>query len=314
MGKTTLTVNLASAIAETGATVLLVDSDPQCNLTSYLVEESVVNDLLDHSDGADGQTLWSALKPVVEGIGDVKTVTAIGTAGNVFLVPGDIRMAEFERELDQYWRECFQRKVKGFRGITALSRLVESIAAATHSQIIFYDTGPNIGPLNRTILLDCDYFIVPAACDLFSVRAIKTLGHALAEWLTDWQTIVELAPNESPLLQGTPRLLGYVPQQFRVYARGPATEYAKFLPQLEKGVQENLLTVLGRVDPRLVEKATSPLTLGLIQHFGSLASSAQSTGVPLWQSAAGTDGQRAEAHKSYADLADVVLRRTGLKS
>jgi len=37
VGKTTLTVNLACAIAEAGHRVLLVDSDPQCNLTSYLV-------------------------------------------------------------------------------------------------------------------------------------------------------------------------------------------------------------------------------------------------------------------------------------
>src|SRR5579875_4148778 len=41
VGKTTLTVSIAAALGSLKNTVLLVDSDPQCNLTSYLVEEDV---------------------------------------------------------------------------------------------------------------------------------------------------------------------------------------------------------------------------------------------------------------------------------
>ena len=47
VGKTTLTMNLAATLAEEGKRVLVVDSDPQCNLTSYLIEDDVVDRLLD---------------------------------------------------------------------------------------------------------------------------------------------------------------------------------------------------------------------------------------------------------------------------
>jgi cellulose biosynthesis protein BcsQ len=57
VGKTTLTLNIAAALASLGRRVLLVDSDPQCNLTSYVLEGSVVDDLLDNSDTAKGQTI-----------------------------------------------------------------------------------------------------------------------------------------------------------------------------------------------------------------------------------------------------------------
>ncbi len=39
VGKTTLTVNVAGALADSGKTVLLVDADPQCNLTSFYLTE-----------------------------------------------------------------------------------------------------------------------------------------------------------------------------------------------------------------------------------------------------------------------------------
>ena len=60
VGKTTLTMNLAATLANTGKRVLLVDSDPQCNLTSYLLADDVVDELLDKSDSEKGKTIWSA--------------------------------------------------------------------------------------------------------------------------------------------------------------------------------------------------------------------------------------------------------------
>ena len=77
VGKTTLNVNIASALAEQGKSVLLVDSDPQCNLTSYLLSDDVVDDLLNHSGEAGGQTIWTAVKPIFNEVGDVQPVKPV---------------------------------------------------------------------------------------------------------------------------------------------------------------------------------------------------------------------------------------------
>jgi cellulose biosynthesis protein BcsQ len=312
VGKTTLTVNLAYALAGKGLQVLLVDSDPQCNLTSYLIEDAVVNDLLDHSDAADGQTVWSALKPIVEATGQAREISPISVADGISILPGDVRLAEFEAELGPLWAECFQRKVRGFRGTSALSSVVNAAAEEVGADVVLYDTGPNIGALNRIILLDCDYFLVPAACELFSVRAIKTLGHTLAAWISDWITISELAPSNVYVLPGLPKPIGYVPQRFRLYNAAPASPFATWLPQIEKTLRADLLRVLERVNKSLVSQAVSPLQLGAIPDFGGRAAAAQREGVALWNATYGTDVQRNAAYRSFANLAESVIRRTGV--
>ena len=118
-------MNLAATLARSGRRVLLVDSDPQCNLTSYLIEDEVVDELLDKADSPNGQTIWSGVQPVAEALGGFKAVRPLETGiKNLFLIPGDIRLSEFETDLAEFWAQCLQRKPKGFRGTTAISELV----------------------------------------------------------------------------------------------------------------------------------------------------------------------------------------------
>ncbi len=311
VGKTSLTVNIAAALATLGKRVLLVDSDPQCNLTAYLVEEAVVDDLLDNSDSEVGRTVWSAVKPVAEADGDVRFVAPLERFSNIFLLPGDVRLSEFEEELLQLWSECFQRKKKGFRGTTALSQLVEHIASELNIDFVFYDAGPNIGPLNRVLLLDCDYFIVPVACDLFSIRALKTLGHTLEKWIQDWRTIVDLAPPNTRLLKGLPRFLGYIPQRFRLYGQAVASSYAKYLPQIEKHVESDIVAVLNKVDPSLAWGSIGQREIGQVKDFGTIATASQSEGRPMKDVKAGNPLQRSEAADNFLEIAQSIIERTG---
>lgn len=312
VGKTTLTVNIADALASLGKRVLLVDSDPQCNLTAYLVEESVVDDLLDNSDNAQGCTVWSALKPVFDGLGEPKKVPALERLPNVYLVPGDVRLAEFEQELGPAWSDSFQRRARGVRNTTALSQIVEQIAAMLHIDFVFYDAGPNIGPLNRVILLDCDYLIVPAACDLFSIRALKTLGHTLVTWIKDWQTALDLLPTGMYVLPGSPRFLGYVPQRFKTYGGGVSSSYAKYLPRIERSIESDIVTVLRRLDQRLIAPTKTGYELGQVKDFGTVANASQMQGVPIRNVSAGNPEQREEARIAFRELAKALIARTAV--
>lgn len=310
VGKTTLTVNIASALAEKGKRVLLVDADPQCNLTSYLVEASVIGDWLDNSNSDSGVTIWSAIKPVAESSGTVREIAPFERLTNIFLIPGDILLSGFEQDLQQIWIECLQRKVRGYRGVSAISEIVNLIANRIEADFVFYDVGPNIGPLNRVVLLDCDYFIVPAACDLFSTIALSTLGHSLETWIKEWRVIAQLAPDDTLLLPGQPRFLGYILQKFRMYGGKISGGFATYVARLEKAAHSEIATVLRRIDKNLAQSSVSHNKLGQVKDFGSLAVKAQNEGSPFARTRSGSQYLKQEAEREFDKIASNIIERT----
>ena len=311
VGKTTLTVNLAYALAALGKKVLLIDSDPQCNLTSYLVSADVVDKWLDESEGKSGQTVWTALNGVISEGGQLSYVKPYERADNIYLLPGDIKMSEFERDLQQSWVDCLQRKIRGFQETTALSRLAGACAKSVGADYVMYDVGPNIGALNRAILLDCDYFIVPAACDYFSVRALKTLGQSIKSWIKDWDIVSKLAPDRVPLLRGHPVYAGFVLQKFRMYGGVIASTYREQARLLERHSYSDIVAVLREISDDLAPGSPSDFRLGEIKDFASVANGAQEQGVPFWLVEGGSASNKVEAKSVFLDFAKKVLNRIG---
>lgn len=312
VGKTTLTINIAYALASLGKRVLLVDSDPQCNITSYLIDDITLDNLLDNSDGDDGETIWSSLKPIVEAEGGLKKIEPIKHGKRLFLLPGDVRLSEFEEALNDFWRECLQRRLRGFRGVTALSALVNQTCENHNIDYVFFDCEPNIGPLNKAILLDCDHFIVPAACDQFSVRALKTLGHTLLGWIKDWETAASFAPDGIYLLPGKPKFLGYIPQRFRVYRGLPSSSYSPYFSRIEKSISSEIVSGFRKEDPGLASRSMRDLRIGEIKDLGQLANAGQSQGLPIWEVTEGTPDQRTVARELFETIANNIIGLTSV--
>ena len=309
VGKTTLTVNIAFALSSLGKSVLLVDSDPQCNLTSYLLPDDVVDDLLDHSNNRDGKTIWSAVKPVIDSTGSVRLVD-LTEIEEVALLPGDIRLSEFEEFLGDAWADGFKRRMGGLRATSAISYLISNLGDQRGFDFVFYDTGPNIGPLNRVLLLDSDFFIVPVACDLFSTRALSTLGQTIRKWIIEAETIDAIAPDGAMALKGRPEFLGYIPQRFKVYGQDMTLEANSYHKEIRKRVYKDISSVLRKIDKSLAPaRSVSPM-VGRVRDLASVVQIAQRQGVPIWDCKTSNTKLKESARKSFFDIAEHIMHAT----
>lgn len=308
VGKTTLTVNIAHALVDAGHKVILVDADPQCNLSSYLLPEKTVDKELDASMGTDGNTLWSAVFPVVDKGADPKTIKPYQIEERLLLMHGDLKLAQYEQDLASAWIECFQRKTRGLMITAALSAAVAKTATNFDVDFVLYDIGPNIGPLNRAVLLDCDHYIIPAACDLFSVRALATLGVTIANWVVDWRVISSIAPQSIELLTGRPAFLGYIPQRFKVYRGIVSSGHAHLISRIQRGINNDIMTVLRNTDAALSPPVTQDVRLGEVKDFGQMVAQSQVDGEPIWRSSKGTDDQRQQAKITFQQIAKRITK------
>jgi hypothetical protein len=232
--------------------------------------------------------------------------------------PGDVLLADYEEELPSAWTDSFARKTRGYDVMCALSRAVRDMGERVDVDLIIYDVSPNVGPLNRSILLDADFFSPPVSADLFSLRALSTVGRSLGRWIRDWKTIRKLASSVDckTLLEGRPVYLGYITSAYKVASGRLATrphEYweAKIAPRVRDRIVEDIREVDSAIVPYNGNK------LAAIKNFQSLAPQAQEFGLAIGKLKGhvnpGYYPQIEEANDEFQALAREIVKRTKLR-
>ena len=197
----------------------------------------------------------------------------------------------------------------------AMSNAVKLLAKSCNADLVIYDVGPNVGPLNRAILLDSDFFMTPVAADLFSLRALSTVGRAISRWIKDWKTVRSIAPDPSILLGGEPQYIGYLTSAFKVSTGlRKANPHSYWEAKIAPRVKSKVVDELRRISPNLVYSGSNKISD--VKHFHSLAAEAQKLGVAIGKLRgkvnSGHYPQVDEAEAEFALLAKEILKRTGV--
>ena len=269
VGKSTLAFNLACGFAAKGYKTVLVDLDPQCNLTLLALGE----DYFEGEKPLPKNSIYEVLKPKIEGRGDIDlSLKPTQIRDHLFLVPGDLNLTLFEDLIGDGITHATAGQARGYSDTSAIDRYLNEVGSSMLVDIFVIDTSPSLGALNRVILLGCEYFIVPLVPDSFSVQGVENLGNVFERWKKHWRNTAGAAAvsgdiASSHVLRGDALFLGYIINNFNVYGHKIVSRQEAWLTRIPQRVQQFLSNKHGRNG--LVEISWKA-ALGHIQDGGQL--------------------------------------------
>ena len=244
VGKTTLTYHLANSLAESGYKVLLVDADPQCNLTIYSIEVEKIHDIWENEDTCievgieefkkndsnnkyqdllkSSRSLHFLLLPTIDGTGEYENLPPpVKLSNNLSILPGRLSLHEFEEKVSSRWSDAYRGDALAIRTLTRIRSLCGEYSKKHNYDYVIVDTSPSLGALNKTIISTVDGFFVPAAPDMFSLYGIRNIGSSLRKWHEEFEIIYKLISTDKRKLfpKNFVQFLGYTIYNARKYTK-----------------------------------------------------------------------------------------------
>jgi chromosome partitioning protein len=150
VGKTTTAINLGTALAAVGETVLLIDSDPQGNASTGLgvgraLRKNTLYDVLMGEKRIDAAIVKTALP-------------------GLDLVPADPDLSGVELELGHQPRRSFK-----------LRDALEPLRAARGYTYVLIDCPPSLNLLTVNAMAAADAVLVPLQCEFFALEGLSQL-------------------------------------------------------------------------------------------------------------------------------------------
>ena len=253
VGKTTATFNLGRMLASKGKRVILVDTDPQANLTDLVLGYKGPSELQRFYEEEPDRNLKAGLEPAFESHPmPMKAIDCIPVEGQegLFLLPGHIGLSEYEVSLGLAQNlSGFIQTLQNLPG--SISVLLEKTAKKFQADYVLIDMNPSLSSFNQNMLMTSDYFILPTSPDYFSVMAIDSLSGMLPKWHR-WAVAAQssriLREAIYPFPCVTPKFMGTIVQNYRPLSGALAKNFQIWIDgridRINNQVREQLVPAL----------------------------------------------------------------------
>lgn len=243
VGKSTLGFHLGFALSSLDKKTLMIDLDPQCNLTICGIETEELHSIWQEEDdyiddfekafSKDSNSILSSprsihflLKPTEDGLTDIENLPpCVKLDNNLDLIPGRLSIHRYENKIAERWSGAYQGDNLAIRTITKIREICNLYAEKNQYDYIIIDTSPSLGILNKTIISTVDGFFIPAQPDMFSLYGIRNIGNSLELWKKEFDTLFTLisSAKRDKFPKNFVQFLGFTIYNAKPY--GSANEY-----------------------------------------------------------------------------------------
>ncbi|KAA5803882.1 ParA family protein [Alkalicaulis satelles] len=295
VGKTTLTANIAAYFAlKLEKRVLVIDCDPQCNITQLILgDEKTIN--LYWNDGKQNNvdTIKDCVEPILDGDSNIEKPRKMERGKNnrfgVDLIPGHPQLSLLEDPISRAWTELPAGKPGAIRITRWLGSLIETLNA--DYDYVFIDVSPSLGSLNRSILINCDYFVSPLSADVFSVLGLRNISQWISLWKKYYTAGIEQGVRLNPeamerfgiddTVSITSGFVGYTMQQYIAKRKKGVKRPTKAFERIIQTIPDEVHGRLGEFTPRGLNNTR--LHLGDVPNMFSLIPLAQGVSAPVFE-------------------------------
>ena len=310
VGKSTLGFHLGYALSQLGKKVLLIDLDPQCNLTISGLDEEELHKIWEEEDPyvedyesasrntkdfnkiiAKPRSIHFLLKPTEDGLNELnKYPTPLHLENNLGLIPGRLSIHKYENKIAERWSGAYQGDNLALRTITNIRSICQKHSEIYGYDFVLIDTSPSLGILNKTIISTVDGFFIPAQPDMFSLYGIRNIGNSLELWQKEFNTIYGLISEDKrkKFPNKFVQFLGYTIYNAKKYQKKPQKNkydlaeahyhYVKKIPDtISKYIKESNRATLPRSEMK------SPIGgISVMHTHNTFPSVAQALKCPMW--------------------------------
>jgi chromosome partitioning protein len=174
--------------------------------------------------------MYHCVRPLT-GVGDIVEPQLQNIVTDLYLIPGDVELSSFEETLSNNWPNSMgdNNLYRPMRILSSFWQVMQMASRKVQADLILVDIGPNLGAINRSVLLATNYAAIPLGADLFSLQGLKNLGPTLRSWknlwnkrLVNWNESREKGSiSEFILPKGEMQPTGYLCQQHVVRLDSP---------------------------------------------------------------------------------------------
>lgn len=295
VGKTTITTHLAYELSRKNKKVLVLDLDPQSNTTQVVLDEKQVERIYIESINALDRikTIKDIYNPMRDSneavIGNVKEAIfpAKKNNFNCDIIPSHLSLSEFEDTLSDAWSDLRANKLGGFRRTNWFIQLVGQLQE--DYDFILLDLSPSLGALNRSVLLNVNFFVLPITGDIYNQYGVKNIGSWINTWLKiysrslgylvddyDEQTLVSVEINREISTKNFNKFLGYIISRAKTSKKGNIISYQqKHFDEIKDTIDETLKFATNNSIENYLE-------LGKIKEIISLLTESQAENTPAY--------------------------------
>ncbi len=298
VGKTTLTANVAAELAYRGKRVLVVDLDPQTNLTLSFIDLSKWQELdtngktikhwYDEFLDADLDESLRDLIVVPDRVNNI--LNQMNSKGYVHLISSHLELINLDMELATRYGGNSERTIRS-SFLRLFSRLKKGLEEVENDyDLVLIDCPPNFNIVTQNAIIASNMYLVPAKADFLSTLGIDQLVRHI-EGLTEKYNNYVNQDDSSRWEETNPQLTGVVFTMINIYNGNPIQAQNTYIHQ--------------------VSRAGYPVFDNFIRNNNTLFANSPEYGVPV---ALNTDieGIYLDIRREVESVVDELISKTGI--